>query len=155
MERQDLSDQFTTGFEKVKMPRRIAIDFDGVLTDGKHYLNENGKMFYSTHSRDNWALARLINLGFEVDIVTANDSPIIKQYAEDRKLGYVYSRDKNIKYDIVIVDSIQDTLLADRAEHVFVPQDGDRIVCNENRMPVLGGHGVINYFVQKLISQFI
>lgn len=140
-----------------KVIKTIAIDFDGVLTDGKHYIGKDGKQFYATHSKDNWAIAQLIAWGYEVDLVTSNDSEIVKQYAQDRKMGYVYSRDKDLQYHVAIVDSIQDINLMAKAGTVFCPIDADENVAESGGtivVPVRGGNGVISYIVQQL-NQFL
>lgn len=134
--------------------KSIAIDWDGVLTDGKHYLGLDGKLFYATHSRDNWAIAYLINQGFTVDIVTANDSAIVRNYARDRKAGFIYSREKDLTYDIVVVDSMQDINLIVNAKNVFCPKDSGLYLRTTGliRVPVPSGGGVIDWIVQEGLS---
>jgi len=145
-----LADELKTWPRVIKT---IAIDFDGVLTDGKHYLDKDGKLFFATHAKDNWAIAQLIQWGYEVDLVTSNDSETIKQYAADRKMGYVYSRDKDLQYSCAIVDSMQDINLIAKAGVVFCPIDADEEIADFSGaivVPVRGGNGVINYIVQHL-----
>lgn len=131
----------------------ILIDFDGVLTDGKHYIDHDGKKFYSVHSRDNSAIQELVELGYRVVIVTANDDPIIKRYAEKRKVEYLYTREKDIEATHVIGDSTFDIPMFARAKYKYCPSDADEVVKRIPEMIVLpckGGHGVIEHLISKL-----
>jgi len=124
---------------------KILIDFDGVLTDGKRYIGTNGT-FYSLHSRDNAAIAELINEGYEVIIVTANNDPLVEEYARKRKCSYIYSREKDIEAEIAIGDSTFDIKMMVKAKKKFCPKDAHSYVKKIPGMIVLdvkGGEGVI------------
>lgn len=135
------------------MLETIAIDFDGVLTDGKHYIDHDGKAFYSVHSRDNSAIAELISMGYRVVIVTANDDDAIRQYAKRRKVEYLYSREKDIKASYAIGDSVFDYQMLLNAYKAFCPQDADETIKRIPGiivLPVKGGHGVIEHLLLHL-----
>lgn len=131
---------------------QILIDFDGVLTDGKRYIGTEGQ-FYSVHSRDNSAIAELINEGYEVTIITANNDPLIEEYARKRKCKYIYSREKDIESEIAIGDSPFDIKMLVKAKRKFCPKDAHP---NVKRIPgitildVKGGEGVIEKLLFKL-----
>ena len=60
--------------------KNIVIDCDGVLTDGKKYVNSSGdRELIAFHCRDNEAIKRLIEKGYRVIIVTASDFPGIRR----------------------------------------------------------------------------
>lgn len=124
----------------------ILIDFDGVLTDGKHYIDSDGKKFYSVHSRDNAAIAELINMNYKVVIITANDDQVIKDYAYKRKCHYIYTREKDIEAEIAIGDSTFDLEMLRRAKRKFCPKDAHPDIKKIPGITVLdcdGGYGVI------------
>ena len=124
---------------------RILIDFDGVLTDGKKYIGTEGS-FYSVHTRDNVAIAELINMGYEVMIVTANADPVIQEYAIKRKCKYLFTRDKEIDSDIAIGDSTFDIPMFKRAKKKFCPSNAHPEVKRMPGMTILttkGGEGII------------
>lgn len=130
----------------------IAIDFDGVLTDGKMYIDNRGKQFYAVHARDNAAIAWLISMGHVVIIVTNNDSKAIKYYAEIRKCAYVRTEYKDIRCDIAIGDSMQDLPMFNNAKLLSIcpsdaPKSVKRIVTKVAEVP--GGHGVIDWLVNE------
>lgn len=136
--------------------QKILIDFDGVLSDGKHYIDRHGeKAFYSVHSRDNAAIAELIYEGFEVIIVTSNDSKIIKEYAKKRKCSYLYQRDKDIASYAAVGDSVIDIPMLKRAERAFCPVDADpkvKALQNIRILPVTGGSGVIAEMIHHILT---
>lgn len=139
------------------MPQeKILIDFDGVLSDGKHYIDRHGeKTFYSVHSRDNAAIAELIYEGYEVIIVTSNDSKIIKEYAKKRKCEYIYTRDKDIASFAAIGDSVIDIPMLKRTQHAFCPMDSDEAVKKLEGitvLPITGGNGVISVMIKHIIK---
>lgn len=136
-------------------PEKLAlIDFDGVLTDGKYYLNHKGeKRFYSLHARDNAAIAELISKGYAVTIITANNSPIIEEYAKQRKCEYLYSRDKAMYSDIAVGDSVFDIPMLKMSKQAFCPANADSEVLKIKGikvLPVKGGEGVISELIKQL-----
>lgn len=136
--------------------QKILIDADATLTDGKMYMDRHGeKMFYSFHSRDNAALAELIYEGFEVVIVTSNDSKIIKEYAKKRKCSYLYTRDKQIKGYAAVGDSVIDIPMLKLAELKFCPADADPSVKKLEGikiLPITGGNGVIAEMIHHILE---
>lgn len=124
---------------------KLLIDFDGVLTDGKRYIGTQGT-FYSLHSRDNAAIAELIDMGYEVIIVTANNDPLVEEYARKRKCSYIYSREKDIEAEIAIGDSTFDLEMLRRAKRKFCPKDAHPDIKKIPDITILdcdGGYGVI------------
>lgn len=137
----------------LEMPETIAIDFDGVLTDGKHFIDHDGKKFYSVHSRDNSSLQELVDMGYRVVIITANSDEAIKRYCERRKIEYIYSRDKDIEATHAVGDSTFDLGMLTRAKYKYCPSDADEMIKRIPGMIVLpckGGHGVIEHLIAKL-----
>lgn len=80
------------------MERRIKAvltDIDGVWTDGRIYLNEEGKSFkaFSTHDSVGVSLLRLVEI--PVLIITGEDSEIIRHRAEKLNISHVYTGVRN------------------------------------------------------------
>lgn len=134
----------------------ILIDFDGVISDGKHYIDHRGeKIFYSVHSRDNAAIAQLLNEGFQVTIITANESKIVKEYAKKRKCDYLQTREKGIESYAAVGDSVFDIPMLKMAKFAFCPEDADDTVKKIEGikvLPVTGGNGVIAQMVKHIIE---
>jgi YrbI family 3-deoxy-D-manno-octulosonate 8-phosphate phosphatase len=136
------------------IPHKIFIDCDGVLTDGKQNITHDGKeLFKSFHNRDTAAIRELVARGYDVTIITASSSPIIKQYAEKTGVSLRVLRNKAEAADgayIAIGDSAWDIPMFDKAAKSFCPADASAIVRALPNMHVLqtkGGRGVIEELV--------
>lgn len=78
--------------------KKILIDFDGVLTDGKIFYTHDAKQFKGTNSRDIRAIKELISNGFEVIIITASSWPGSANFAKKTGAEVVVQR---VKHDYV------------------------------------------------------
>lgn len=65
--------------------RGVVTDFDGVLTDNRVLVDEDGREAAFCHRGDGWAMARLKALGLEVLVLTNEHNPLVRRRAE--KLG--------------------------------------------------------------------
>lgn len=73
----------------------IVFDLDGVLTDGRQHIDEQGqKIFKSVHCRDKTALRRLIESGYSVTVITMDDWPGAIKWFEEIGCSVVYARRK-------------------------------------------------------------
>ena len=74
----------------------LALDVDGILTDGGLYYTENGEVCKKFNVKDGKGIALLIQSGIEVAIISANDSKATLHRA--KKLGisncYIDVKDK-------------------------------------------------------------
>lgn len=138
--------------------RKIVIDFDGVLTDGKHYVDHTGKrLFVSLSSRDTRAIKELIADGWIVYIITASSSEIIRNYAQNIGVDLIVQRNKalvDIEGEfIAVVDDVWDVPLIQKSSKSYCPCDADRVILNMEKitvLPVKGGNGVIAHLVNGL-----
>ncbi|MDN5864791.1 MAG: HAD hydrolase family protein [Gammaproteobacteria bacterium] len=65
--------------------RLLALDVDGVLTDGRLWYFQNGEESKAFHVQDGHGLKRLMRAGIEVALITARRSPVAALRA--RELG--------------------------------------------------------------------
>jgi 3-deoxy-D-manno-octulosonate 8-phosphate phosphatase KdsC-like HAD superfamily phosphatase len=134
----------------------ILIDFHGVLTDGRQSIDHTGQyMFDHVHTRDIRALRELVARGYNVRIITASASPIIKSFAEKVGVSVHCARDKaqlietfqDIHPDyIAIGDDAWDVQMLAKAALAFCPADADesvKLLPAVNILQTKGGHGVI------------
>lgn len=61
--------------EKLKKIKALVIDVDGTLTDGGMYYSESGEELKKFNTKDAKGLELLKKSGFEVCVITAEDSP--------------------------------------------------------------------------------
>lgn len=74
--------------EKARNIRLLALDVDGVLTDGKLYFSAAGDELKAFNILDGQGIKLLRKLGIEVAIITGRTSPLTKRRATD--LGIVH-----------------------------------------------------------------
>jgi len=68
--------------ETVKL---LVLDFDGVLTDDRVWVNERGEESVAAHRSDGYGLRLVMNLGLEVLVLSREENPVVAARCE--KLG--------------------------------------------------------------------
>jgi 3-deoxy-D-manno-octulosonate 8-phosphate phosphatase (KDO 8-P phosphatase) len=63
----------------------VILDFDGVLTDNRVYVMENGREAVACHRGDGWGIGMLKQAEIEVMILSTERNPVVSARAE--KLG--------------------------------------------------------------------
>lgn len=65
--------------------RLLVLDFDGVMTDNRVMVDQEGKEAVWCHRSDGWGIARLKEAGIEVIVLSMETNPVVA--ARCRKLG--------------------------------------------------------------------
>ena len=78
---------------KLKKIKLIGFDVDGVFTDGKVYINENGEESKAFHTQDGQGIRNLIEIGIKVLVISGRKSKaaekrMIELGVNDYFLGY-------------------------------------------------------------------
>lgn len=81
--------------EKAANIKLAVFDVDGVLTDGKLILGENGNEYKSFHVRDGHGLVMLLESGCKIAVITARSSKIVAERMESLGIEYVYQGEKD------------------------------------------------------------
>jgi len=68
----------------------VVFDVDGVLTDGKLILGENGNEYKNFHVRDGHGLVMLGDSGCKIAVITARSSRIVAERMAALGIEYVY-----------------------------------------------------------------
>jgi len=140
----------------------LLVDCDGVLTDGKLYIDHTGeKMFKAFHTRDVRAIREFVANGWEVVIISADDWPGGPAFAEKTGAVFVTLRDKTRLPQtygnyVAVGDDAWDVPMLQGAVAAFAPRDCDQSVRCLPGITVLetrGGHGVLAELVRDLCSQ--
>ena len=90
--------ELETKLSKVKL---LALDVDGVLTDGKLFYSENGQEFKAFDVKDGLGLKQLIDAGIDIAIITSRDSIAVEKRAEELGIKQIKQGVKN-KLDALI-----------------------------------------------------
>ena len=70
--------------------RILALDVDGILTDGQLYFDNSGNELKSFSTRDGLGIRLLSLQGIETALITARTSEIVKARAANLKIQHVY-----------------------------------------------------------------
>jgi 3-deoxy-D-manno-octulosonate 8-phosphate phosphatase (KDO 8-P phosphatase) len=65
--------------QRARHVRAAIFDVDGVLTDGRIYLDNQGEVFKAFHVLDGHGLKLLAQVGIEPIVITGRDSPAVRQ----------------------------------------------------------------------------
>jgi len=63
--------------------RAAIFDVDGVLTDGRLYIGEQGEVFKAFHVLDGHGLKLLLRAGIEPIVISGRDSPAVRRRVAD------------------------------------------------------------------------
>jgi N-acylneuraminate cytidylyltransferase len=63
----------------------VVLDFDGVLTDNRVWVDADGRELVAAHRGDGWGIARLKELGVEIVVLSRETDPVVA--ARCNKLG--------------------------------------------------------------------
>lgn len=85
----DVSDQCR---EKVERIRLLALDVDGVLTDGKIVLNDDQRQTKSFDVKDGHGIKLLMRAGIDVAIITSRESRVVMHRAKELGIDLVYQK---------------------------------------------------------------
>ena len=55
----------------------VILDFDGVLTDNRVYVMEDGREAVACHRGDGWGIGILLQAGIEVIILSTERNPVV------------------------------------------------------------------------------
>lgn len=76
--------------DRLRRVKLLAIDVDGVLTDGRLYFQADGIEIKAFHTQDGHGLKLLKRVGIHVALITGRDSPMVSQRAAALGITHVY-----------------------------------------------------------------
>jgi len=90
--------------EKLPGVRLVAFDVDGVLTDGRFYLSEDGLESKAFNTQDGFGIRRLLAAGIEVAIISGRRSGAVDKRMQELEVKHVVQgcNDKVAALDTII-----------------------------------------------------
>lgn len=87
--------------EKFKQIKLFICDIDGVFSDGRIYLGNQGEELKAFHTRDGFGIKAIINAGIQIAVITGRDSKIVEKRMSSLGIQHIFQgqSDKNIAYD--------------------------------------------------------
>lgn len=76
--------------ERARRVRLLALDVDGVLTDGRLYYDHTGHEMKAFHVRDGLGMKSLQRHGVRLAIITGRTSPVVAQRARELGVDFVH-----------------------------------------------------------------
>ncbi len=86
--------------------RLIAFDIDGVFTDGRFYLSDEGVETKAFHTQDGYGVRRLLDAGIAVGVISGRHSSAVQQRMTELGVPHVIlgCRDKVAAMDKLAAD---------------------------------------------------
>jgi len=108
---------FEDALRKIKM---VLFDVDGVLTDGKIYLDKNGFEYKSFNARDGLGMKMLMDNGIVCGIISGRDSESVNIRMNELGIKEVY---QGIKNKLKLYKELKEKYSLNDAEIAFVGDD--------------------------------
>ncbi len=78
--------------EKARKIKLLILDVDGVLTDGRIILDNEGNELKAFHVRDGHGIKMLIRAGIQVALITGRSSKVVERRAKELGIAEVYQK---------------------------------------------------------------
>lgn len=160
------------GRQELKLPKLVATDVDGVLTDAGMYYSEKGDELKKFNTRDGKGFELLRKNGIKTAIVTSESTELVQRRADKLKADYLSQgkehggklqaileicQKENIELKDVayIGDDVNCKELLEKVGLAACPVDSVmEIKSLENIfvIPVQGGNGVFRYLVDTILN---
>ncbi len=75
---------------KARQIRLVALDVDGVMTDGRLYFDQSGQEMKAFSTRDGMGIKALQRSGIPVALITGRQSPMVGQRAKELGITLVF-----------------------------------------------------------------
>lgn len=149
--------------------RLIVMDVDGVLTDGKLYIGNDGTEFKTFNVKDGMGISLAKRLGIKFALISGRDSYSVTKRAKELNIDYIYqgiNDKKNVLKEIIsleklkkeniafIGDDINDLIIFNLVGITFCPSNAANIVKNSADviLNTPGGEGVVREMIDYILN---
>ncbi|OOF00325.1 3-deoxy-manno-octulosonate-8-phosphatase KdsC [Salinivibrio sp. IB643] len=77
-------------FQRAAAIQLLICDIDGVFSDGRVYMGNQGEELKAFHTRDGYGIKSLMNAGIEVAVITGRQSQIVENRMRALGVKHVY-----------------------------------------------------------------
>lgn len=113
----------------LKIPKTIKMiisDFDGVMTDGGIYIDEDLKISRKINFKDIMAISRLKKAGIDLAFISGEKNPVIDLLAQRFNLKEIH---QDIRIKISVLKSIVEKYNLKHDEFLYIGDDINDIEC--------------------------
>ena len=137
----------------------IVYDFDGVMTDNKVYVDQNGNEMVQVNRADGLGVSEIKKLGIEQIIISTEKNSVVSARAsklsipclqgiENKKMAlfdYCKENDIDLKNVAYVGNDINDKNVMENTGLTFCPADAHGSIkkISDHVLKTKGGHGVI------------
>jgi 3-deoxy-D-manno-octulosonate 8-phosphate phosphatase (KDO 8-P phosphatase) len=137
----------------------IIYDFDGVMTDNKVYVDQNGKEMVQVSRADGLGVSEIKKLGIEQIIISTETNPVVSTRADklgisclqgignkkDVLINYCQNNDYDLKYVAYVGNDVNDKDAMEIVGYSFCPVDAHGSIkkISNHILDTKGGNGVI------------
>lgn len=135
----------TEAWEKAKQIKLLICDIDGVFSDGRIYLGNNGEELKAFNTKDGFGIKALIDSGIEVAVITGRHSQIVQQRMTSLHVTYIYQGQEN---KLVAYDELKTKLNLSDDEIAYIGDDGPDLPVMERvgfAVAVNDAHPLVKY----------
>ncbi len=80
---------------RAKQIKLLICDIDGVFSDGRIYLGNQGEELKAFHTKDGFGIKALIHSGIEVAVITGRKSHIVESRMKSLTVKHIYQGQEN------------------------------------------------------------
>ena len=100
--------------------RLVAFDVDGVFTDGRFYLSDDGVESKAFHTQDGFGIRQLIDSGIEVAVISGRNSAAVERRMAELGVAHVV---QGCKDKVAALSELAARLGIDTTQCAFVGDD--------------------------------
>lgn len=123
-----MSDYTTTPYGPVSSPifrlaaniQLLVCDVDGVLSDGRIYMGNDGEELKTFHTHDGFGIKALLNVGIDVAVITGRESHIVQRRMEALGVQHIYQGQGN---KLPAFEDLLDKLDLSAAQAAYIGDD--------------------------------
>ena len=146
----------------------IVYDFDGVMTDNKVYVDQEGKEMVLVNRADGLAISKIKELGIEQIIISTETNPVVSSRAKKLNLfclqnienkadtlkNYCNQKTYNLNHVAYVGNDINDLEVLKLVGTSFCPADAHQDVLEISSfiLQTKGGEGVIRELYDKILE---
>ncbi len=119
---------FTTPYGKISVEnyqraskiKLLICDVDGVFSDGRIYLGNQGEELKAFHTKDGFGIKAILKLGIDVAIVTGRQSNIVENRMKALGVPYIFQGQED---KLTVYQSLLKTLSLTAQEVAYIGDD--------------------------------
>ena len=109
-----------TVFAKASKIQLLICDIDGVFSDGRIYLGNDGEELKAFHTKDGFGIKSLINSGIQVAVITGRNSKIVENRMKSLTVQHIYQGQED---KIVAFNTLKEALSLNNDEIAYIGDD--------------------------------